>query len=100
MPRCGRLGAKSLTLPLFRRSRLLEERVPDATLQERKEGKCEAAGSGSSVRRQAEWDLTVAGLQGSELLLRCPEAGGGHSHFIISPKLKEVREPQSPAGCS
>lgn len=31
---------------------------------------------------------------------RCPPAGGGWSHFIISPKPKEASAPQSPAGCS
>lgn len=31
---------------------------------------------------------------------RCPAAGGGWSHFIISPKQKEVSAPQSPPCCS
>lgn len=73
--------------------------------KEREEGKCEAGASGSWARRLADRDLTVAvlgvaGLRGSERLPCCPEAGSGHSHFIISPKPKEAPAPQSPAGCS
>lgn len=57
----------------------------------KKEGKCEAAASGCSARSRA----ASLGCGAPSACL----AGGGHSHFIISPKPKEACAPQSPAGC-
>jgi hypothetical protein len=87
----------------------LEKLGPRHDSGRKRKASVRTASGRSEPGTRAEADLTVAVLcrrgaagwaAGSERLPRCPEAGDCWSHFIISPKPKEERAPQSPAGCS